>query len=246
VTNDGAADSPATTTELRLDDGTVLGLVDTPAIAAGTSATVSATWDTRGGNGDYVVTATADDGGSTAESIETNNTGNLTVTIRGNKVQNQSFEQPNGAGTGPESWQGGSTGAGTTSYSSGSASDGTRSVSIAGTGKSAVLYGVPTWTSAPFAVAPGEVLTISVDVQCVGLSSKPSLSLAYLGPAGELLSTVKVLTAPLTTNGFTTLSSQVQVPLNVTSVRLVLTGFAPTDTRTAGTVTFDNVGVWGE
>jgi hypothetical protein len=32
----------------------------------------------------------------------------------------------------------------------------------------------------------------------------------------------------------------------VTSVRLVLAGFAPTDTRTTGTVTFDNVGVWGE
>jgi hypothetical protein len=26
----------------------------------------------------------------------------------------------------------------------------------------------------------------------------------------------------------------------------VLAGFAPTDTRTTGTVTFDNVGVWGE
>ena len=246
VTNNGAADSPASTTELRLDNGTVLGLVDTPAIGGGASATVSATWDTRGGNGDYVVTATADQAGAVAESNDANNAANLAVTIRGNKVQNQSFEQPNSAGTGPEAWQGGSTGAGSTSYNAGSGSDGTKSVSIGRTGNSVLLYGVPTWASAPFAVTPGEVLTVSVDVRCVGLSSAPSLSLAYLGPAGELLNTVKLLTAPLTTTGFTTLSSQVQVPLNVTSVRIVLAGFAPTDTRTAGTVTFDNVGVWGE
>jgi serine protease AprX len=248
ITNRGTADSPASTTELRLGDGTVLGAVDTAAIAAGASTTVSATWDTRGANGDYVVTATADRASTVGEGDEANNAANLAVTIRGNKVQNQSFEQPNSAGNGPESWQSGSTGAGTTSYgsSSSSASDGTRSVSISGTGKSVVLSGAPTWTSAPFTVTPGELLTVSVDVSCVRLSSAPSLSLAYLGPAGELLNTVKVLTAPLATTGFATLSSEVQVPLNVTSVRLVLAGFSPTDTRTAGTVIFDNVGVWGE
>jgi subtilisin family serine protease len=246
VANTGAAASGPSTTSLRLGDGTVLGDVATPAIEAGASATVTVGWDTRGRNGDYVITAAADAAGAVAESNEANNLGTLALTIRGNKVQNQSFEQPNSAGSGPEAWQGGSTDAGSTSYDSGSGSDGTRSVSIAGTGASALLYGVPTWTSAPFAVAPGEVLTVSVDVRCVGLSSAPSLSLAYLGPAGELLNTVKVLTAPLTTAGFSTLASQVQVPINVTSVRLVLAGFAPTDTHTAGTVTFDNVGVWGE
>jgi hypothetical protein len=248
VANTGETGSAASTTTFTLADGTILGTVDTPAIAAGGSATVSVGWDTRGLNGDFVITATADSAGAVAESSEANNTGNLTLSVRGNKVQNQSFEQPDSAGSGPEAWQGSSTGAGSTSYGSSSsgASDGTHSVAISGTGKSAVLYGLPSWTSAPFAVAPGELLTVSVDVSSLKLSSAPSLSLAYLGPAGELLSTVKVLTAPLTTTGFTTLSSQVQVPANVTSVRLVLAGFAPTDTRTAGTVTFDNVGVWGE
>ena len=61
-----------------------------------------------------------------------------------------------------------------------------------------------------------------------------------------MLNTVKVLTAPLTTNGaFQTLSQTLVVPANVTSLRIVLAGFAPTDTRTKGTVSFDNVGLFG-
>jgi hypothetical protein len=222
--------------------------VNTPALASGASATVSATWDTRGLNGTYVINATADKAGAVTEGNEANNLGNLSVTVRGNKVQNQSFEQPNSAGTGPAGWQGSSTGAGSTSWNatSAAASDGTRSVSITGTKGSALISGVATWTSYAFTVVPGELLTVSVDVSCKGLSSAPSLSLAYLGAAGEVLNTVKVLTAPLTTTGFSTLTSQLRVPLNVTSVRLVLAGFSPTDTRTAGTVTFDNVGVWSE
>ena len=109
-----------------------------------------------------------------------------------------------------------------------------------------VADAVPTWTSTPFTVTPGELLTVAVDVKSVGLSSAPSLSLAYLGQAGQLINTVKVLTAPLATTGFSTLSAQVSVPANVTSVKLVLSGFAPTDTRTAGTVSFDNVGAWSQ
>jgi subtilisin family serine protease len=248
VGNVGASGAGSSKTEFRLSDGTVLGTVDTPAIAAGGNATVTVTWDTHGKNGDYVITATADKTARVAESSESNNTANLTVTIKGNKVKNQSFEQPNSAGSGPDSWQGGSTGAGSTSYNQNSSNttNGTSSVSIGGTGKSAVLYGVPTWTSAAFTVTPGELLTVAVDVSSTKLSSAPSVGLAYLGAAGQVLNTVKVLTAPLTSAGFTTLSAQVQVPANVTSAQLVLTGFAPTDTKTTGTVTFDNVGVWGE
>jgi hypothetical protein len=183
------------------------------------------------------------------EASESNNTGRLTVEIRGNKVKNSSFEQPNESGSAPESWQGSSTGAGTTSYDqgSGSASDGSDSVSITGTGGNAVLSGVASWTSAPISVAPGEVLTLQVDVQSAGLSSAPQVSVAYLGAAGQLLNTVKVLTAPLTTNGvFQTLSQTLVVPANVTSLRIVLAGFAPTDTRTQGTVSFDDIGLFGE
>jgi hypothetical protein len=36
----------------------------------------------------------------------------------------------------------------------------------------------------------------------------------------------------------------VTIPLGVAQARVVLFGFAPTDTATAGTVTFDDVGVF--
>ena len=160
ISNSGASGTAASKTEFRLADGTVLGLVDTPALAAGGSATVQVGWNTRGANGDYVITASADQAASVAETNEANNSANLNVSIRGNKVQNQSFEQPNSAGNAPESWQGSSTGAGTAGYNqnSGSASDGSDSVSITGTGGNALLAGVPTWTSAPITVTPGELL----------------------------------------------------------------------------------------
>jgi hypothetical protein len=38
----------------------------------------------------------------------------------------------------------------------------------------------------------------------------------------------------------------VTVPASVTGVRIVLTGFAPTDAHTAGSVTFDDVGVFDQ
>jgi subtilase family serine protease len=248
VANTGAGDAAASRVELKLDDGTVLGTLDVPALAAGATAQLSQGWNTRGVSGQKVITATADSGGQVAEANEANNVGQLTVEIRGNKVKNGSFEQPNSSGNAPESWQGSSTGAGTTSYNqnSGSASDGSDSVSITGTGGNAVLAGVASWTSAPITVAPGELLTLQVDVKSVGLSSAPQVSVAYLGTAGQVLNTVTVLTAPLTTSGaFKTLSQTLVVPANVTSLRIVLGGFSPTDTRTAGTVSFDNVGLFG-
>jgi hypothetical protein len=50
--------------------------------------------------------------------------------------------------------------------------------------------------------------------------------------------------APLTTAGFQTLEQSVTIPTGVASVRLVLTGFAPAHVATAGTVTFDDVGLF--
>jgi hypothetical protein len=81
-------------------------------------------------------------------------------------------------------------------------------------------------------------------VKADGLSSAPSLGLVYLGAAGQVLDTVKVLTASLQTDGFKTLEQSVTIPPLVTEVRVVLTGFAPTDLSTRGTVTFDDVGVF--
>jgi hypothetical protein len=106
---------------------------------------------------------------------------------------------------------------------------------------------VPTWTSAAITVTPGQALTLSVDVKALGLSSAPQVQIAYLGAAGQLLSKVTALTTPLTTSGaFVNLQRTLVVPANVTSLRIVLAGFAPTDTRTAGSVTFDNVGLFAD
>jgi len=243
ITNRGAGAAGASRTEFRLDGDTVLGVVDTPALAPGASATVSVGWDTHGVKGEHVITATADSDGVVVESNESNNVGKLTLTIKGNKVQNSSFEEPDQSGSQPEAWQGSSTGAGETSWEEGG-SDGEQSASISGTGGSVLLAGAPDWTSDVIAVTPGEVLDLSVDVATTGVSSAPSVSVAYLGAAGELLSEVTVLTAPLSTDGFTSLTKTLTVPANVTGLQIVLLGFAPTDTHTAGTVTFDNVGLY--
>jgi hypothetical protein len=48
----------------------------------------------------------------------------------------------------------------------------------------------------------------------------------------------------LTTSGFAQLERAVTIPAGVAQIRVVLTGFAPTDTATRGTVTFDDVGVF--
>jgi hypothetical protein len=248
VTNAGDGAAGASTTELRLEDGSLLGTAATAALAAGAAVEVQVAWDTHGVKGEQVITATADAGAAVAESREGNNLGRLTVTVKGNKVQNGSFEQPaDESGSAPEGWQGSSSGAGSTGYADDAgATDGSHAVTITGTGGSVALAGLPTWTSAPIAVAPGEVLTLTADVQCVGLSSAPSIGLAYLGPAGELLGAVTLLTAPLTTSGFAALEKTFSVPAGVASVRIVLTGFSPTDVRTAGTVTFDDIGLFAD
>ena len=77
-----------------------------------------------------------------------------------------------------------------------------------------------------------------------GASSAPGLSLAYLSATGQVLDTVKLLTAPLSTDGFAQLEKAVAIPIGVAEVRIVLTGFAPTDFTTAGTVTFDDIGLY--
>jgi minor extracellular serine protease Vpr len=245
VSNVGPGDAAASTTEFVLDDTTALGTVETPAIPAGESATVSVEWDTRGLNGEHVIRATADSALAVAETDETNNAATLTVTVRGNRVENGSFEQASDDGIGPESWEGSDTAAGTAGWSGGG-SHGERSVTFTGSGGNAALEGSPTWTSAPTTVKAGETLTVTAAVSAEGASSTASLSLTYLGAGGELLQTLTVLTAPLTTDGFETLEETVIVPTGVTEVRVVLTGFAATDLATSGTVTFDDVGLFTE
>ena len=108
------------------------------------------------------------------------------------------------------------------------------------------LSGMPTWTSAPIDVAPGETLSLRVSVSSAGLSSAPGVGLAYLGAAGQVLNTVRLVEVPLVTSGFTTLERTLSLPPGVVKVRVVLFGFSPADVATAGTVTFDDVGLFSE
>ena len=245
ISNVGSAAAAATSTSFTLD-GVALpnSPVATGAIPAGGSVTVELAWDTRGVSGEHVIGVGADSSGVVAEAREGNNSGTLSVSVRGNKVTNGDFEQSNDAETGPAAWTGTSTGAGTTSYSEDGGSDGSSGASMTGTGGNAALAGVPTWTSAPIAVTAGELLDLRVLVSSTGMSSAPSVGLAYLGNAGQLLNTVRLLEVPLVTDGFATLERSVTLPKGVTAVRVVLFGFAPGDLATAGTVTFDEVGLY--
>jgi hypothetical protein len=245
VTNRGNLGAPASKTEFLLDGSSVLGLLDTAALAPGASVNVSIPWDTRGVKGEHVIRVTADRTALVAESNEGNNSASYSVTVQGNKVKNGSFEQSNSSGSGPEGWSGSSTGAGSATWSNGG-SDGSRSAATTGNGGNAALAGAPSWTSDPIAVTAGEVLTLSLSIQSDAASSAPTAGLAFLGAAGNVLSTVNLITAPLTTAGFTKLQQTVTIPAGVTRVRVTLSGCSATDTRTSGTVKFDEVGLFGE
>jgi len=242
VTNDGDMAAAATQTQFLLDGATVLGNVSTPALSPGESASVWVDWSTRHQRGDHVVRATADIANVVTESNESDNWREISIHVRGNQLENGSFESGSSS---PDNWDGSSTGAGNSSWSNGG-SDGSKSASATGNGGNAAIHGSPTWTSDAVAVAPGETLELVSDVRSTGLSSAPTAGLVYLDSIGQVLGTVRLLTAPLQTQGFTTLEQAATVPPGVAQVRVVLTGFAPTDVATAGTVTFDDVGLFAQ
>jgi M6 family metalloprotease-like protein len=245
IDNVGTGEAPASVAGFTLDDEVLPGSpVEVPALAAGGSATVELTWDTRGVKGDHVIGALADAGEAVEESDEGDNGATLEVSVRGNTVRNGDFEQSSADGSGPAGWEA-SDGAGDASWDEGSGTEGSRAVSLRGDGRSVALAGMPAWTSDPIDVTPGEALELQVRVGAEGMSSAPGIGLAYLGSAGELLQTVRLLNVPLDTDGLTTLSTSVSLPPGVVRVRVVLFGFSPADLRTAGTVTFDDVGLFG-
>jgi hypothetical protein len=245
VSNTGSGAAPASQTEFRVDN-TILGLVATPPLAGGAAAQVSIQWDTRSQKGTHTIKVTADAGTppTVAESDETNNSSTATVNVQGNKVKNSSFEQAGSSGSGPDGWSGESTGAGNASWSEGG-SDGSKSAGASGNGGNAAASGSPSWTSDPIAVTPGEALTFAVSVSSVNASSAANAGLVYLGAAGNVLQTVNLITAPLTTAGFAKLEQAVTIPAGVSQVRVKLVGFSPADLRTSGTVRFDEVGLFG-
>jgi serine protease AprX len=244
VSNSGGAPAAVSKTEFLLDGAQVLGLVDTAQIAPGASRTVSLVWNTRRiPGGQHQITATADRLGAVAEGNESNNSSTITYDLAGNKVKNGSFEDDGDADGEPDHWSGRSTGAGSASTTSGG-SDGAKSASVTGNGGSAAVFGSPTWTSAPIAVTPGEALDLQLSVLSDGLSSPAGAGLLYLGALGNVLGRADLVTAPLESIAFSELERTVTIPAGVSHARVVLTGFAPTDIATAGTVAFDDVGLF--
>jgi immune inhibitor A len=243
VANTGGSPAGPSETRFTLDGSTVVGTVPTAEIAAGSSRDVSVELTTSSLHGEHEMQATADSGDAVAESREGNNSGVLTFTIRGNKVENGSFEQEDTGGEAPAAWSGSSTQAGSASWGD-SGTDGSKGASMSGNGGNAATHGSPTWTSAPIDVAPGEMLDLQVAVSSFGASSAPSVGLVYLGPLGQVLSQATMLVAPLTTGGFEMLERTVTIPAGVADVRIVLRGFAPGDLATTGAVTFDDVGLF--
>ncbi|HWG55199.1 MAG TPA: hypothetical protein VNT58_01625, partial [Gaiellaceae bacterium] len=166
--------------------------------------------------GEHRITATADSGAAAAETDEGNNSASRTVSVKGNKVQNGSFEQSS-SGTTPDSWSS----SGTTSYESGG-SDGQRSAA-AGPGG--------TWTSAPVAVTPGAAYVFSVDVA----GAAGTATVEQLSAAGTVLSSLPLVFAETPAGVFSTVTAGVTAVDGATQVRIRLAG------SLAGTARFDNV-----
>ena len=107
-----------------------------------------------------------------------------------------------------------------------------------------LLAGAPRWTSEPNAVTPGELLTLQVSIRSTAASSAASAGLVYLDSLGQVFGRTTAITAPLTT-AWTTLESAVTVSAAAAAARVELSGFSPFDFSTAGSVTFDEVAMFG-
>ncbi len=217
-----AGERAASNVKVRFDaNGSQIGTVQTiDRIAAGETGTASVKWDIRGKNGQHTVTVTADPANAIAELDETNNSASRTVTVRGNQVQNGSFESSS-TGSSPDNWSS----SGTTTYSDGG-SDGSKSVTATGT--------LSSWTSDPIAVEAGATYGVSVDVAGAG----GTLSIEQLSATGALLATVDVLLVSTGDGVFQTVSDAVTIADGVTEVRVKLSG------ALLGTTTFDDVALW--
>lgn len=236
VANRGGGDADGVVVEFR-DGETVLGRTAPVSVAKDGSAAVSLTWDTRAVKGDHVITAVVDPANTVAESDERNNTASRTVTIRGNKVDNGSFESSSD-GAKPDGWSGSGS---STSYdrSGAHASDGKAALGVTGGGS--VTSG-PAWTSSPIDVTPGHAYDLAMTVATTESPSPPSLSVSYLDSAGTVVGTaIGIATALTGDTAAKDVIGHIVIPSGVSQVRLNLTGFAAGDAGPQGTVWFDDI-----
>ncbi|MEA2663011.1 MAG: hypothetical protein QOH08_2583, partial [Chloroflexota bacterium] len=172
VANIGTAD--AANAKIRFtDNGKAIGADQTiSSIAAGAGGTASVVWNTKGLKGQHTIAVAADPANTIRELSETNNTASTTVTVRGNRIQNASFED-SANGTQPDHWSS----SGDTRYQQGG-TDGSRSVSAGPAG---------TWTSDPVAVTPGTSYGLTVD------TTGGTIVVEQLSALGTVLATTQLL-----------------------------------------------------
>jgi hypothetical protein len=217
-------DGDATDVAVRFtDNGNQIGADQIIAfIAAGGTGQAQVVWDTKHLKGEHTITVTADPGDAIDESDETNNSASVTVTVRGNKVRNGSFEESQD-GQAPDAW----TSEGDTTYAEGG-SEGEHSVTTGGPTSS--------WTSEPIAVAAGGTYGLSVDVMGAG----GTLVVEQLSATGDLLGTLSVVLSVVDDGLFHTVTDTVVIGEGVAEVRVKLTG------ALVGISTFDDVRMWEE
>ena len=224
VVNDGAADASGVVVRFT-DGGRLIATSAALDVPAGQSRTVTVTWDTRQVKGDRQVTAAVDPDDTVAESAEDDNTLTRTITVRGNKVTNGSFEE-SANGTAPDAW---SSGSGATYDTTGAhATDGRSAVGLKGG-----LVG-PAWTSAPVPVTAGETYDLAMSFAGVA----PSVSVSFVDRLGGVVSTVMVSPSVLTDQ----LTGKVSVPAGATSLRIGLA--APPTLKLGQTTWVDDVWLW--
>ena len=245
VSNSGAASASAVVVEL-FDGSTSLGSTAPVDIAAGATTTVTKVWDTRSVKGDRVIKAVVDPADAVKETSETDNALTRTVTVRGNKVTNGSYEATSTAGTAPEAWTPG----GATAYdrTGTKSSDGVAAVGLT----SAPTGG--TWASAPMDVNAGTAYALAL----TAVDGTPGVSVTFLDQAGSVVSKIASVDSVVSKidssvskidegvskiNGSVSkITGSVTVPTGAT--RMVLTVSAPPGLPVGATTWVDDLWVW--
>ncbi len=244
VSNTGVAAASGVIVEL-FDGTTSLGTTAPVALAAGATGTVTKVWDTRKVKGDRALKAVVDPGNTVKESSESDNTLTRTVTVKGNRVENGSYEA-SADGAAPDGWT--SSGGATYDTSGAYATDGTDAVGLVG----GLTPG--SWATGPLEVAAGS--TYSLALSAAG--GTPNLSATFLDSAGKIVSkidsvdvVVSKIDASVSTldasvskidGAVSKISGKVTIPAGAS--RVVLTAHAPVTLSAGSTLWLDDMWVW--
>ncbi len=201
-------------------DGATQGADQTIAsLPAGASANVSIDWSSQGKPGTHTARVTVDPQNAIRESDETNNAGTATFFIKGNKVQNSSFEQTSTSNPSqPANWTPSGTG---TRYdvSGGHAADG---FAAAGIVAGAVPGQAGKWTSDAIAVVAGAYYDVNATALTGGAAAHPQIVVTAVGTVNGVTGPLLTLTQLVPKNTVTELVGQVHIPAGVSQIVIEL------------------------